>query len=89
MLGFRLNRNSRTRSLQLDAITTRLVVRLAETWGVSEEEAIRRAVEQANEIAALPDKESWLETFKALQCSLDLTPAKAVEWQNSIRNARR
>jgi uncharacterized protein (DUF433 family) len=35
------------------------------------------------------EKEARLEAFKALQRSLSLTPAKAAEWQNAVREARR
>jgi len=35
------------------------------------------------------ETERWLETFKELQRRLSLTPDKAAEWQNSIREARR
>jgi hypothetical protein len=84
-----LNGNNRPLSLELDEITARLLVRLAETWGVSEEEAIRRAVEQANAVTFLPTKEGRLEAFKALQRRLGLTPAKAAEWQYAVREARR
>ena len=35
------------------------------------------------------ETERWLETFKELQRRVSLTPAKAAEWQNSIREARR
>jgi uncharacterized protein (DUF433 family) len=35
------------------------------------------------------EKEEWLEAFKELQRRLNLTPAKAVEWQNAVREARR
>jgi uncharacterized protein (DUF433 family) len=35
------------------------------------------------------EKERWLKTFKELQRSLKLTPAKAAEWQDAIREARR
>jgi hypothetical protein len=84
-----MNRNGNTTSLELDAITARLLVQVAETWGVSEEEAIRRALEQANAKADLPNKEARLEAFKDLQRRLDLTPAKAAEWQDAVREARR
>jgi predicted transcriptional regulator len=84
-----MSRKKTVISVELEPTTARHLKWLAETWEVSEEEAIRRAVEQANDVTALPDKESWLEAFKALQRSLDLTPAKAAEWQNSIRDARR
>lgn len=84
-----MNRTGNTTSLELDVMTTRLLVRLAEKWGVSEEEAVRRAVEQANGVTALPNKESRLEAFQTLQRNLSLTPAKAAEWQDAVREARR
>ena len=76
-------------SVELDEMTDRLLVCLAEAWGVSKEEALRRALEQADPVTGAPNKESWLEAFKALQCSLSLTPAKAAEWQDAIREGRR
>jgi hypothetical protein len=84
-----MNRNGNTTSLEVDAMTVRLLVRLAEAWGVSEEEAIRRALEQATAKNDLPSKETRLEAFKELQRRLDLTPAKAIEWQDAVREARR
>jgi hypothetical protein len=80
-----MNRNGNTTSFELDATTARL----AEAWGVSQEEAVRRAVAQANGVNWPPNKERWLEAFKELQRRLDLTPAKAAEWQNAVREARR
>lgn len=44
---------------------------------------------QANPVTGSLETERWLETFKELQRRLSLTPAKAAEWQNSIREARR
>ncbi len=84
-----MNGDDSALSLELDATTARVLVRLAETWGVSEEEAIRRAVEQANATTGAPDKEGRLEAFKELQRRLSLTSAKAAEWQDAVRNARR
>lgn len=84
-----MNRNGDTTSFELDAITVHLLVRLAEVWGVSEDEAVRRAVEQANAATNSPNKEDWLAAFKELQRSLSLTPAKAAEWQDAVREARR
>ena len=84
-----MNRNGDTTSFELDAITVHLLVRLAEMWGVSEDEAVRRAVEQANAATNSLNKEDWLAAFKELQRSLSLTPAKAAEWQDAIREARR
>ena len=84
-----MNGNDSALSLELDAMTARLLVRLAETWGVSEEEAIRRAVEQANATTGVSNKEGRLEAFKELQRRLNLTSAKAAAWQDAIREARR
>lgn len=84
-----MNPNSRATWLEVDEITAHLLVRLAETWGVSEQEALRRALEQANAVNGSPDKESRLQAFKELQCSLGLTSTKAAEWQDAIRDARR
>ena len=44
---------------------------------------------QANTLTGSLEKEIWLEAFKALQRSLSLTPAKAADWQDAIREARR
>jgi Zn-dependent peptidase ImmA (M78 family) len=84
-----MNRDSDTTSLKLDATTARLLANIAETWGVSQEEALRRALEQANITTNLANKENWWETFKELQRRLQLTPAKAAEWQHSVREGRR
>lgn len=84
-----MNGNDNAFFLALDAVTVRLLEQLAKAWGVSEEEAIRRAVEQANAATRSLTQEGWLEAFKELQRSLSLTPAKAAEWQDAIREARR
>lgn len=44
---------------------------------------------QANPKTVSLETERWLETLKELQRRLSLTPAKAAEWQKSIREARR
>jgi uncharacterized protein (DUF433 family) len=45
--------------------------------------------DQGNEqIGALED-EPWLDALTELQRRLNLTPAKAAEWQNAVREARR
>lgn len=75
--------------VQLDATTAHHLEDLARAWGVSKEEAVRRAVAQA-EGGSLPgNKQDRLEAFKELQRRLRLTPAKAAEWQNAVREARR
>jgi uncharacterized protein (DUF433 family) len=44
---------------------------------------------QAEALKGAQNKEMWLAAFNELQRSLKLTPAKAAEWQNAIREARR
>ncbi len=84
-----MSRNGDALSVELDAMAASLLAHLAEIWGVSEEEAVRRALEQANAGIELPGKESRLHAFKELQRRLGLTSAKAAEWQNTIREIRR
>jgi uncharacterized protein (DUF433 family) len=45
--------------------------------------------DQANALTGSLEKEVRLEAFKALQRNLSLTPAKAAEWQDAVREARR
>ncbi len=84
-----MNRNGDATSVELDAMIASLLAHLAETWGVLEEEAVRRAVEQADAGTVLLNKQGRLEAFKALQRSLGLTSVKAAEWQDAINEARR
>jgi hypothetical protein len=42
-----MSRNGDALSVELDAMAASLLAHLAEIWGVSEEEAVRRALEQA------------------------------------------
>jgi uncharacterized protein (DUF433 family) len=44
---------------------------------------------QANTTTVSLETERWLEAFKELQRRLSLTPAKAAEWQDAVREARR
>ena len=75
--------------LEVDSMTSDLLNDLAERWGISKEEAVRRAVEQADARIGSPSKEGRLAAFKELQRRLGLPPATAADWQNTIRNARR
>ena len=84
-----MNGSENAHLLEVDPVTAQRLTRLAEMWGVTEEEAISRAVAQANTSATTRSKERRLEAFKQLQRSLSLTPAKAAEWQDAIRDARR
>ena len=76
-------------SLELDGATAHLVERLAQAWGVSKEEAVRRVVAQAQAASSTVNTQGRLEAFKELQRRLGLTPAKAAEWQNAVHEARR
>lgn len=44
---------------------------------------------EAGTEAVSQEDERWLEVFNELQRRLNLTPAKAAEWQDAIREARR
>jgi len=83
-----MNGNGHNLSLELDASTAQLLEQLARAWGVSKEEAVKRAVTQAE--AAPPVKSSErLQAFRELQRRLQLTPEKAAAWQAAVRDARR
>jgi hypothetical protein len=84
-----MNRNGDVTLVELDEVTAHLLTDLAESWGVSEGEAVRRAIAEADSGGSSLTRERWLEAFKELQCRLNLTPAKAAEWQDAIRDARR
>ena len=84
-----MNSNGHGLSLELDASTAQLLEQLASAWGVSKEEAVKRAVSQV-EVTSGPAKTSdRLQAFKELQRRLQLTPEKAAAWQSAVRNARR
>ena len=84
-----MNGNEDALSLEVDAMTAQRLVSLAKKWGVTEQEAIRRAVEQANLLTQSTSTNGRMEAFIELQRRLSLTPAKATEWQDAIREARR
>lgn len=54
-----------------------------------EVEADLASESQTTAITSSLENEAWLEAFKELQRRLNLTPAKAAEWQEAIREARR
>jgi predicted nucleic acid-binding protein len=72
----------------IDRDTVRSPDRLAERWGVSKSEALRRAVRHAAEQAA-PKGQGALEALDALQVSLKLTRTKADAWARAARSERR
>ena len=81
--------NGNSALLELDAPTAHLLEDLAKVWGVSKEEAVRRAVAQAEATSLPANKLTRLDAFKELQRRLNLTSAKAAAWQNIVREARR
>jgi uncharacterized protein (DUF433 family) len=57
-----------------------------------EADLVAEGNETHGEAGTLPvsrEDERWLEAFNELQRRLNLTPAKAAEWQDAIREARR
>lgn len=82
-----MNGNGHT-SVELDSATNQLLEQLARAWGISKEEAVKRAVTQADATPA-PTGSNRLQAFRELQRRLQLTPEKAAAWQDSVREARR
>ena len=81
--------NGNGSSVSLDPSTLAVVEQLAHTWGVSKEEAVRRAVTQAESTPLAAKNPDRLQAFKQLQGRLQLTPEKAAAWQSSVREGRR
>ena len=81
--------NGNGSSVSLDPSTLAVVEQLARAWGVSKEEAVRRAVTQAESVPLAAKKPDRLQAFKQLQSRLQLTPEKAAAWQSSVREGRR
>lgn len=76
-------------AVELDASTGLLLEHLATTWGVSKEEAVRRAVAQADFGGERILASGRLEAFQKLQRRLQLTSEKAGAWQMAVREGRR
>jgi len=76
-------------TVSLDSSTLEILEQLARSWGVTKEEAMRRAVAQAEARPASTTKPDRLQAFKDLQRRLQLTPEKAASWQASVREGRR
>ncbi len=81
--------NSDGATLELDAGTIEVLEHLARAWGISREEAVRRAVTQAEAASKTTPRLARLEAFKELQRRLQLTPEKAAVWAASVREGRR
>jgi hypothetical protein len=84
-----MNGNGSVMAIELDATTIQVVEHLAEAWGVSKQQAVRRAVEQADATARPAGAQDRLAAFRALQRRLEVTEAKAAAWQSAVREARR
>jgi hypothetical protein len=76
-------------NLELDAETAGTVRHLAENWGVSPVEAVRRAINSAATDRPELSSSNRLDAFTELQALLQLTPEKAAVWQAAIRESRR
>lgn len=76
-------------AVELDSTTIQAVEHLAQAWGVSKQEAVRRAVKHAETTVRPANGPDRLTAFRALQRRLQVTPAKAVEWQTAVGAARR
>ena len=79
---------TRAQAVSFDELTAKLLLRASRTWRLPEQEALRRALQPS----ASSDSQqtlSQLQAFNELQRRLNLTPAKAIEWQNAVRESRR
>lgn len=72
----------------LDSDATNTAQHLAEAWGVSLREAVSRALKTAA-AANAPSRQARIQAFLELSRSLNLDDAKAQDWMDAIRDARR
>jgi hypothetical protein len=70
--------------VQIDAETAESLRHLAQSWGISEQEALRRAIKGAEHVT-----NGRLEAFRELQSLMQMTPEKAAAWTAAIKEARR
>ena len=84
-----MNGNAYGTAVELDSTTIEAVEHLAQAWGVSKQEAVWRAVKQAEMTVRPANGPDRLTAFKALQRRLQVTPARAAEWQTAVGAARR
>ena len=73
----------------LDLETAESLDRLAQRWGVSKSEALRRAVAAASTVEGADSASDAQAALKALQERLGLDKSKAEAWARSIRAERR
>jgi hypothetical protein len=77
-------------ALELDRPTVQILDVLATQWGVSREDAAKRAIAEAAppESEVHSDDAARMHAFRELQRRLNLTPEKAAAWKATIRDAR-
>jgi len=73
-------------TFSLDLESRQQLERLAENWGVSRSEALRRAIRQS--VGMNNSAESRLAALDALQKRSTLTPEELNYWENSVREER-
>lgn len=84
-----MNGNGHSIRVKLDPATGQVLEHLAQAWGVSKEEAVKRAVAQTEAPSAAVNSPDRLQAFQDLQRRPQLTPEKAAAWQTSVREGRR
>ena len=78
----------KTLTLHLDDAEAADLEALSAAWKMPEETAALRALRVMKERACHPSARRRLQAFRDLQKSLQLTPEKAQEWMDAIREAR-
>jgi hypothetical protein len=73
----------------LDLETVRALGQIARRWRVSKSEALRRAIRAAAKLPVAETGTTAIEALDRLQKSLNLSPARAVEWARRARSERR
>ena len=76
-------------TVELDTETAESVKHLAEAWGISPEQALKRALKSADATASGATKEARRAAFLELSRSLNLGGSEAQAWMDLIRDARR
>lgn len=72
----------------LDVESVRTLESLAQRWGVSKSEALRRMIHAAA-AGHVPPADDSTAALDALQASLKLTARAAEEWRERVRHERR
>lgn len=75
--------------ITLDSDAADAAQHLADAWGVSVPEAVRRALKSAEASTGTAAREARLQAFLELSRSLNLDDAKVKAWLDAVRDARR